>query len=625
MEKERQTRRPPHTANVTTRRPPPPSFDPIEIWKQDQEHQKHEHDNARSSPSSKSNNNINNKTENKNNTNNKTDSHNIDEDDDAYYWRSAIERLLQPEEDEKQQPQQPQNGVKSAAATDAIRGITTLVLPRAVAQVVSHSWKVIGHGLEVLHDHPTLVSHVQPTDDTAHCTGYHDCAAAAVEHDNQENNNDDNDKNDNNNNNKKTINGKNNNNTKRGESSLSNRYNEFRRGLVLSDGACTCPRSAAISLSSSSSALSSSSSKATVEQEEQEAFLQTLDQSLVDLFWILHSILEQLLQALSWHWELPFTDLPTTTSTNGPGAGGGRGDHQHGSGCCCWFQNVLGPTRQHSQWHIKEYVVPPTSSHLEKQQQHQQQEPPTSPTTVPTTRTTNNNNTNNNNNCTSDGPQEQQHQQRPREQEWLPAHTDPSLLSVILHDTTNEGTSGASGLQYYYQRQWHNVVTNTTTSLSSSPHVVAVVMVGSILSTLTGGRIPACRHRVMYSPESTHDTDANDQTLSSSLSSLSSSSRHSISHNRRRRRAVTLFGRPAPMAPMQRIPSPRFASSQPHQDEQQEPQRQRQQRPEVFQDWLARVARNYEKSKTKKKKKKKEEKTNKDNNKDNNHVRDGLL
>ena len=499
MEKERRTRRPAHKPNVTTRRPPPPSFDPIEIWKQDQEHQKHEHDNDRSSPSSKS---KNNKTENKNNTNNKTDSHNIDEDDDAYYWRSAIERLLQPEEDEEQKPQQPQNGVKSVVATDPIRGITTLVLPRAVAQVVSHSWKVIGHGLEVLHDHPALVSHVQPTDDTAHCTGYHDCAAAAVEQDNQENNNDDND------NKKKTINGKNNNNTKRGESSLSNRYNEFRRGLVLSDGACTCPRSAAISLSSSSSALSSSSSKATVEQEEQEAFLQTLDQSLVDLFWILHSILEQLLQALSWHWELPFTDL--TTTTNGPGAGGGRGDHQHGSGCCCWFQNVLGPTRQHSQWHIKEYIVPPTSSHLEKQQKQQKQEPPTSPTTVPTTRTTNNNNTNNNNNCTSDGPQEQQHQQRPPEQEWLPAHTDPSLLSVILHDTTNEGTSGASGLQYYYQRQWHNVVTNTTTSSSSSsssssPHVVAVVMVGSILSTLTGGRIPPCRHRVMYSPESTHD------------------------------------------------------------------------------------------------------------------------
>ncbi|KAL7569356.1 hypothetical protein ACA910_010444 [Epithemia clementina (nom. ined.)] len=168
--------------------------------------------------------------------------------------------------------------------------------------------------------------------------------------------------------------------------------------------------------------------------------------------------------------------------------------------------------------------------------------------------------------------------------EWLPAHTDPSLLSIVIHDPNNHqedccchddssnNNNGFSGLQYYHNRQWHILERPPSPSKSSKDEnysnqtVVAVVLVGSVLSALTGGQVPACRHRVVY-----HHPDG------------SPSSCHC-----RRRAAVTLFGRPAPTAWMQRLP-PFLATTT---------TTTKQRPPLQFQQWLARVARNYERAKT---------------------------
>lgn len=170
-----------------------------------------------------------------------------------------------------------------------------------------------------------------------------------------------------------------------------------------------------------------------------------------------------------------------------------------------WFQKSLGPTHCHSQWHIKRYVL----------------------------------------------------ETRADDDDFilLPLHTDPSLISIVVHD--REGTThqkgvggGAMGLQYQLEGQWMDVPT--------SGHDVATIFVGSLLSYITGNTIKAAKHRVV-----------NQKSGSSSSSS---------------RMAATLFVRPRGTALLQVPPSLHF-------------QNVTMKKIKDFQAWNNRVSRNYMKQK----------------------------
>lgn len=167
-----------------------------------------------------------------------------------------------------------------------------------------------------------------------------------------------------------------------------------------------------------------------------------------------------------------------------------------------WFEKNFGPTRKHSQWHLKRFVE------------------------------------------TADPNQKESH--------WLPAHTDPSLISIVIHDRI-DSQEGGYGLEYKdasSSSKWEPV--------AKSGHAVAIVMVGSVLSQITGGLFPACRHRISQQPGE--------------------------------RMAATLFLRPAPRARLHVPPSPLLQHvSWKHPCNM------------TFDQWSSRVARNYQNGKHKKK------------------------
>ena len=169
-----------------------------------------------------------------------------------------------------------------------------------------------------------------------------------------------------------------------------------------------------------------------------------------------------------------------------------------------WFQTQLGPTISNSQWHLKKYCTP--SSENEKDDTY-----------------------------------------------LLGTHTDPSLLSVVIHDRPGIQADGY-GLQYKQQQQQQQ----TWKDVSATGHGVAVILVGSVLAKLSANRIPACPHRVVATSATTT------------------------------RVAATFFGRPAPQALLQAPPCPTWNVAANHDKV-----------PITFEAWNARVARNYEKSKRK--------------------------
>jgi isopenicillin N synthase-like dioxygenase len=167
-----------------------------------------------------------------------------------------------------------------------------------------------------------------------------------------------------------------------------------------------------------------------------------------------------------------------------------------------WFQEQLGPTRSNSQWHIKRYVLPPNACNVE---------------------------------CC-----------------LLPTHTDPSLISIVVHHRTGIQL-GAAGLQYSTpDREWLEV--------PCSGHAVAIVLVGSVLQHVTGGYFSACKHRVV----STKKTDQD-------------------------RMAATLFVRPAPTALLSLPPSPVLVGRTTVKSNL------------TFEQWNRKTARNYEKAKERRK------------------------
>jgi isopenicillin N synthase-like dioxygenase len=179
-----------------------------------------------------------------------------------------------------------------------------------------------------------------------------------------------------------------------------------------------------------------------------------------------------------------------------------------------WFQACLGPMRNNSQWHLKRYVA--DESFVRDDRSDRLNDSSTS-------------------------------------SHLLPTHTDPSLISVVIHDRPGK-QKGAQGLEYSHKllhgsREWKEV--------SHSGHAVAVVFVGSVMAYITGGTFPACKHRVFGS-------------LASGAAS---------------RMAATLFLRPAPTALLQVPPSPKLQDVS-------------LKRKFTFDAWSAKVARNYEKSTT---------------------------
>ena len=175
-----------------------------------------------------------------------------------------------------------------------------------------------------------------------------------------------------------------------------------------------------------------------------------------------------------------------------------------------WFEDHLGSTRNHSQWHLKRFVE------------------------------------------TTDPNQKESH--------WLPAHTDPSLISIVIHDR-NDTQEGGYGLEFKDASSSSKWV-----PVQKSGHAVAIVMIGSVLSQITGGLFSACRHRVLQQPGP--------------------------------RMAATLFLRPAPSARLQVPPSPllqNVAWKHPFNM--------------TFDQWSSRVARNYQNGNGRKKHNTKEKDT----------------
>lgn len=72
----------------------------------------------------------------------------------------------------------------------------------------------------------------------------------------------------------------------------------------------------------------------------------------------------------------------------------------------------------------------------------------------------------------------------------LPLHTDPSIISIVIHDRSGV-EEGCLGLQFrdLQSGQYHE--------LPSCGHLVATVLVGSLLEKISCGFFPASKHRVV--------------------------------------------------------------------------------------------------------------------------------
>jgi hypothetical protein len=213
-----------------------------------------------------------------------------------------------------------------------------------------------------------------------------------------------------------------------------------------------------------------------------------------------------------------------------------------------YFQRHLGPFRTSSQWHMKRFVDPgrPVPS--------KGPGPPGSSSDV----------------ATNDDPPCPPSTVRvlagaTDETILLPMHTDPSLISVVIHDSPGTNPVGAMGLQYL------ETSTGRWIDVHGHGHNVATVFVGSVLAHLTAGHWPAVKHRVVAveGPRtgcSSPDLETGD-----------------VRTERPRRMAATLFVRPQPKAVLHvPLPSPSLLGKT-------------KAKPDMtFETWVKRVAKNYE-------------------------------
>lgn len=257
---------------------------------------------------------------------------------------------------------------------------------------------------------------------------------------------------------------------------------------------------------------------------------------LSGMFWSLHGIADRVLLAIETQLEISDND----------------GCEEQAVG---WFQQQLGPTETASQWHMKRFV-------MEEQESTDQSENVEKVADTLRTET--------------------------GERITLPMHTDPSLISVVIHDSNvksiddnDSGTKeapGALGLQYFHPKkhQWEEP--------EAHGHLIATVFVGSVLAHLTSGKYPAAKHRVVERREE----ESEEMPLP-------------------KRMAATLFVRPQPSALLRvPLPSPWLLQQLKEEEAQKENESDSGSKkkkksltkpPITFDAWLKRVAKNYEKQK----------------------------
>jgi isopenicillin N synthase-like dioxygenase len=263
-----------------------------------------------------------------------------------------------------------------------------------------------------------------------------------------------------------------------GLGAMSARYNAFREGFVWSDGKSfdlSVPRL-------------ERESRTQLENDSRNE-LSTFQEQMKALHELLHDVADQVMKSIAQHLELSDS----------------------------FFADKYGPDfRSYSQWHIKRFVAPSSTSLTQLSLE-----------------------------------------ETPKTIEWLPTHTDPSLISIIIHDRPNLATphDDSMGLQNYDSKQkaWKEVS-------SHSGHNIAIVMAGSVLQEITCGYFRACQHRVVY---------------------------RSLIDQQQRRMAATLFLRPAPQARLVTPHSCKLSLSSVSCNPQ---------KPRTFAEWYSRTARKYEKA-----------------------------
>jgi len=210
-----------------------------------------------------------------------------------------------------------------------------------------------------------------------------------------------------------------------------------------------------------------------------------------------------------------------------------------------YFHRAFGPTHDSSQWHMKRYVVDARVDTTFNDEEGQ---------------------------CASTIGDTMVTSEPQKEAEiFLPVHTDPSLISVVILDEAGIN-KGGMGLEVFHPLKTENN-SGTWKEISHMGHDVAVIFVGSVLSYLTKGQIfSAAKHRVVNWISSRMDPDG-------------------IIPNERRgsRVAATLFVRPNGDALMKSLPSPHLQI-----------EAALEKNPPTFRVWNARVAKNYMKKKKKK-------------------------
>ena len=121
-----------------------------------------------------------------------------------------------------------------------------------------------------------------------------------------------------------------------------------------------------------------------------------------------------------------------------------------------WFEETFGPIADNSQWHVKRYRPERADAHA----------------------------------LALAGVTKASKSESSDKTVLLPVHTDPSLVSIVLHDAPGV-PDGAAGLEFLSKRgrgRWVEV--------PKHGHDVATVFVGSVLDRITRGAFPAARHRV---------------------------------------------------------------------------------------------------------------------------------
>ena len=221
-----------------------------------------------------------------------------------------------------------------------------------------------------------------------------------------------------------------------------------------------------------------------------------------------------------------------------------------------WFENAYGPMDTSSQWHLKRYVEPKLNNR---------------DNCVDTS----------NGDSTSTTNEGHGHDDLTLEEdlEWLPAHTDPSLISVIIHDAPGINAN-AMGLEYQvhvpmgktkdenHGNKKKQVLWN---EVEHHGHAIATIFCGSVMSYITGGLFHSAKHRVVRKPARSTSTRSGEM----QVPVLGVQLRH--------RQAATLFLRPQGNSILTVPPSDLLTD-----------RIVKIRRNCKFQDWLNRVSRNYQ-------------------------------